>query len=260
MQKTYSSHTIVRQDADPSSEASDNHPGAGEPSQKRRFPGSINLNKLVAVEQSSDGLLSRIIDGTLPALTLLVLTLMVDLLIYPIQASAKIEGLFIYFFVILALGIYSLDRSTAARNNETSRALWGMAGGLFLWHAVWMIQLFANFDFESPGLILILLIVTLVGLTLWRPVLPLGAKFFLLSFLMSWYSRIFVIQLLGLSAFGLIPAGTFYLTGFLALVAALICIGYLIYKAEFRVQRYWVALVLWQVSLIGLSVTMGALF
>lgn len=260
MQKTYSSNAIVRQDADLSSDSSDNHPGAGEPSRKRHFLGLINLKKLLTGEQSPDGISSRIIDGTLPALTLLALTLMIDLLIYPIQASAHIEGLFIYFFVILALGIYSLDRSTAARNNETSRALWGMAAGLFLWHAIWMIQLFANFDFESPGPLLILLIVTMVGLTLWRPVLPLGVKFFLLSFLMSWYSRILVIQILGLSASGLIPAGIFYLTGFLALVVALLCFGYLIYKAEFRVQRYWAALVLWQVSLIGLSVILGALF
>lgn len=102
MQKTYSSHPIVRQDADLSSDASDNLPGAGEPSRKRHFLGLMNLSKLLTGEQSPDGISSRIIDGTLPALTLLVLTLMIDLLIYPIQASAHTEGLFIYFFVILA--------------------------------------------------------------------------------------------------------------------------------------------------------------
>lgn len=87
-----------------------------------------------------------------------------------------------------------------------------------------------------------------------------GVKFFLLSFLASWYSRIFVIEILNLSAGGMIPPGVFYLLGFLALVSLLVCIAYLAYKAEFKIQRFWIALVMWQVSLIGLSVGIGALF
>lgn len=259
MHKTYTSQNIYQQDAQ----------GATGPAQGGALEGKKNRRKwfqLPAVktpltgEAASDGMSARVIDGVMPALVLLALTLALDLLIYPIKAVARTEGLFIYFFVVLAAGLYSLDRCTLTRKSTSDRALWGMAAGLFLWHAFWMVQLFAVFDLESPGQILFLILVTMVGLTLWRPVLPQGVKFFLLSFLASWYSRIFVIEILNLSAGGLIPPGVFYLLGFLALVSLLVCIGYLAYKAEFKIQRFWIALVMWQVSLIGLSVGIGALF
>lgn len=259
MQKTYSSSHMYSQDAP---QTSDLQAGGQSIEEKSGGRGSRGLNlpvNLLLKVKVPDKITSAVIDGTLPALTLLSLTLMIDLLIYPIQAAARVEGLFVYFFIILALGIYSLDRCTAPRKSEPTRALWGMAAGLFLWHAIWLIQLFADFDFETPGPLLILLVVTMVGLTLWRPVLPLGVKFFLLAFLASWYNRILVIQILDLSASGMVPPGIFYLVGFLALVIALVCIGYLVHKAEFQIQRYWAALVLWQVSLIGLSVAFGAL-
>lgn len=259
MQKTYSPKQIYSQDTPQKSDLRDSGQNSVE---KTKGRGSNWLNHPVRLAQKvevPEKITCAVIDGTLPALTLLSLTLMIDLLIYPIQAAARVEGLFVYFFVILALGIYSLDRCTAPRKSEPTRALWGMAAGLFLWHAIWLIQLFADFDFETPGPLLILLVVTMVGLTLWRPVLPLGVKFFLLAFLASWYNRILVIQILDLSASGMVPPGIFYLVGFLALVIALVCIGYLVHKAEFQIQRYWAALVLWQVSLIGLSVAFGVL-
>lgn len=259
MQKPYSSTQMYTQDTTQNTDHWVGGQSSVEKSRGRVFHW-LNLPvRLLLQVKVPDKLASAVIDGTLPALTLLSLTLMIDLLIYPIQAAARVEGLFVYFFVILALGIYSLDRCTAPRKSEPTRALWGMAAGLFLWHAIWLIQLFADFDFETPGPLLILLVVTMVGLTLWRPVLPLGVKFFLLAFLASWYNRILVIQILDLSASGLVSPGVFYLVGFLALVIALVCIGYLVHKAEFQIHRYWAALVLWQVSLIGLSVAFGAL-
>lgn len=259
MQKTYTSQPIYHQDAQASVDLTQKGQIELKPSRWKRFRLPAFRTPLAA-KAAPVGLSSRIIDGTIPALVLLALTLTLDLLIYPIQAVARTEGLFIYFFVVLAAGLYSLDRCTATRKNTSDRALWGMAAGLFLWHAFWMTQLFADFNMESPGPILILILVTMVGLTLWRPVLPLGVKFFLLSFLASWYNRIFVIEILNLSTRGLIPPGFFYLMGFLALVGLLFCIGYLAYKAEFQIQRFWIALVMWQVGLIGLSFAIGALF
>ncbi len=259
MQKTYNSQPIYQQGAQSSASQT---PGRA-PGQKKTGHRLFRLPALktpLGGEAAPAGMSARVIDGAMPALVLLTLTLALDLLIYPIKAVARTEGLFIYFFVVLAAGLYSLDRCTLARKSTADQALWGMAAGLFLWHAFWMVQLFADFSLESPGQILILILVTMVGLTLWRPVLPQGVKFFLLSFLASWYSRIFVIEILNLSAKRLIHPGVFYLLGFLALVSLLVCIGYLVYKAEFKIQRLWISLVMWQVSLIGLSVGIGALF
>lgn len=260
MHKTYTSPQIFHQDVQESTGQTPAGQTTGKKPRWKVFQYLPNLRTPLAGKAATEGLSSKIIEGVLPALTLLALTLMLDLLIYPIRTVARTEGLFIFFFIVLALGLYSLDRSTAGRSETASRALWGMAAGLFLWHAFWMTQLFADFAMESPGPILILILVTMVGLTLWRPVLPLGVKFFLLSFLASWYSRIFVIEILNLSSRGLIPPGLFYLIGFLALVGLLFCIGYLVYRAEFKIQRYWISLVMWQVTLIGLSVAIGALF
>lgn len=260
MQKTYTSQPSYHQDAQETIDLTLAGQTKAEKSRRRDVRRFLKINSPLARRAIPEGLSTRVIEGTLPALTLLALTLMLDLLIYPIRAVAMTEGLFVYFFIILAVGLYSLDRSTTARLAIGPRALWGMAAGLFLWHAFWMTQLFANFKMESPGPVLILILVTMVGLTLWRPVLPLGVKFFLLSFLASWYSRIFVIEILRLSSSGLVAAGLYYLIGFLALVGLLVCLGILIYKAELKITRFWVALVMWQITLVGLSVVIGALF
>lgn len=199
---------------------------------------------------------SRLTDGLVPAVLLLALTMMMDMLIYPIQATAKREGLLIYLILVLAMGVFALEKSTQSRAAEIGRAISGMVAGQFFWHAFWIILLLGGVELNPQGTILILTLITLLGLTLWRPVLPLGVKFFLVSFLASWVNRFFInhsiIQSTGADLF----TWLFYAAGFLALAGVVFGIAYLIFRAEFRVQRLWAALGIWQSALVMLIVAL----
>jgi hypothetical protein len=199
---------------------------------------------------------ARLSDGLVPAVLLLVLTMMMDMLIYPIQAVANREGLLIYLILVLAMGVFALEKSTHPRGTEIGRAISGMVAGQFFWHSLWIIQLLGGIDLNPEGTILILVLITLLGLTLWRPVLPLGVKFFLISFMASWINRFFVNHSITQSAGIDFYNGLFYATGFLALAGVVFGIAYLIFRAEFKVQRLWAALGIWQSALVTLIVAL----
>ena len=199
---------------------------------------------------------SRLTDGLVPAVLLLALTMMMDMLIYHIQATANREGLLIYLILILAMGVFALEKSTQSRAAEIGRAISGMVAGQFFWHAFWIILLLGGVELNPQGTILILVLISLLGLTLWRPVLPLGVKFFLVSFLASWVNRFFINHSITQSAGADLFTGLFYATGFLALAGVVFGIAYLIFRAEFKVQRLWAALGIWQSALVMLIVAL----
>lgn len=199
-------------------------------------------------------LTARISDGLVPALLLLALTLMMDMLIQPIQSAANREGLLIYLTLVLALGVFALERSTHSSGTQVSHAISGMVAGQFFWHSLYIIQLLGGIKLDPQGTLMVLVLVALVGSTLWKPVLPLGVKFFLLTFLASWVNRFFinhsVVQSSGLDLY----TGLFYASGFFALVGLVFAIAYLAFRAEFKVQRLWAALGIWQAALVCIIV------
>lgn len=203
---------------------------------------------------------SHLADGLVPALLLLALTMMMDMLIYPIQVTASREGLLIYLILILAMGVFALEKSTQSSAAEIGRAISGMVAGQFFWHAFWIIQLLGGIELNPQGTILVLVLISLLGLTLWRPVLPLGVKFFLVSFLASWVNRFFINHSIIQSTGADVYTWLFYATGFLALAGVVFGIVYLIYKAEFKVQRLWAALGIWQSALVMLIVALKVFF
>ena len=255
MNRVYSSSTTLSQDR---IELTNGLAPAHSVDSTRRRGLSLRRNKPEhrPISPKVDG---KILEGIVPALALLILTVMMDLLIYPIQVAFHNNGLLVFFIVSLALGVFMLERSTRFSIDEGTRALSGMLAGLFFWHALWMVQLFASIDFASAGAVMILIIITLIGIPLWRPIFPLGVKFFLVSFLASWVNRAMVIYLQHTAENGLATFGLYYLAGFLAVVSVLICFGYLIFRAEFRIHRLWTALILWQTSMLSLSIILGVL-
>jgi len=199
-------------------------------------------------------LTTRLSDGLIPALLLLALTLMMDMLIQPIHTTANREGLLIYLSLVLAMGVFALEKSTHSRGTESARAIAGMVAGQFFWHSLYIIQLLGGINLDAQGTLLILVLITLVGTTLWKPVLPLGVKFFLMTFMASWVNRFFINHSVEQSAGIDLYAGLFYATGFFALVGLVFAIAYLILRAEFKVQRLWAALGIWQAALVTLIV------
>ncbi len=251
MQKPFSPHTALHQDTleTASSLTVDTVPPKVLP-RPQRAARPLDLRHL----RLPKDLTTRLSDGLVPALLLMALTLMMDMLIQPIQSTTNREGLLIYLTLVLALGVFALEKSTHFSGTESSHAISGMVAGQFFWHSLYIIQLLGGLKFDTQGTLLILVLVTLVGSTLWKPVLPLGVKFFLLTFMASWVNRFFinhsVLQSSGIDLY----TGLFYASGFFALVGLVFAIIYLIFRAEFKVQRLWAALGIWQAALVTIIV------
>lgn len=253
MQKIYSSNPLFHQDTF-------NKPSSGMVEKRIRHTWAEVFHFPQSMRNIPEGASKRVIEGIVPALFLIALTLVMDLMIYPIQALARSEGLLIYFFISVILGVIALDRSTVNSKSEVSRAVSGMVAGQFFWHSLILIQMVTGINLGSVASIMILILVTWLGFTLWRPVLPLGVKFFFLSLLTSWFLRILLVQILAQAHLGTSSAALYYFTGFLAAAGLLISVCYLIFRASYKIQRFWAALALWQVGLIGLSVAFGILY
>lgn len=235
---------------------------AGQSVERRRTESAFTRRKISSVShaiQIPADAVSRLRDGMVPALLLMAVTLMMDMLIFPIQAAANNQGLLMYLILTLALGVFALEKTTSQRGDETSRAISGMVAGQFFWHALWMIHLIGAIDLNPQATILIMVLITLVVLTLWRPVLPLGVKFFIISFLASWVNRFFLNYSVSRSAADLFTI-LFYASGFLAIAGVIFGTAYLVLRAEFKVQRLWAALGIWQAALMALIVGMKVLW
>jgi len=253
MQKTQTTNTFFHQKPFGST-----HPAAVENQTSQTW--SDVLHNPLSLRKIPTGASKRVIEGVVPALLLIALTLVMDLMIYPIQASARNEGLLIYFFITVILGVIALDRSTVSSRDEVFRAVSGMIAAQFFWHSLLLIQIFTNINLGSIASIMILVLITWLGFTLWRPVLPLGVKFFFLAFLTSWFTRILLVQILVQARLGTTSAPLYYFIGFLAAAGLLFGVCYLIFRASYKIYRIWTALGLWQIGLIGLSIAFGILY
>ena len=117
---------------------------------------------------------SKLIDGLLAALLLLLLTVVVDILVRPINQQFGIPGLLVYSLAVLALSVFTLDRSLNTRLPETTRGWYGLAGGMLAWAVAVFSSKMALLDVLGDSNILIFILLALIVATLWRRVLPIG--------------------------------------------------------------------------------------
>jgi hypothetical protein len=197
---------------------------------------------------------SKLYDGILPALVMILLTLSFNLLFMPVQIVFGTPGLLIYTLVILAGGVYSLGKSVQMRFDEITRAWYGVISGLLLWFAVntsgRLGESFVSIEVEAVMLLLAVLVIT----TLWKTVFPLGLRFLALVFLVEWTLRFW----LGIHAF-LAESFEFFrwsyfLTGFISLSGLIFFLMWMFLKAESRVHHLWAAVGIWFCTLMVMIV------
>ncbi len=187
---------------------------------------------------------SKIIDGVLPAVVLLIMLLFLNILVPPVQMLGGQPGLLLYALVLLAAAAVFLERSTMPDDTGLRRAAWGMAAGLFLWNVIRLSnEMSPLFSTNAGNLILMALLV--VFATLWRRVFPLGVRFFAVALLANWCSAALVYQM-QLAAqqslfFSLIEQFSKNLAGAASLMVLVWIFGY----SQNRIQRLWAALWLW---------------
>jgi len=197
---------------------------------------------------------SKLYDGILPALVMILLTLLFNLLFIPVKIVFGTPGLLIYTLIILAGGVYTLGKCVQLRFDEITRAWYGVISGLLLWFAVNTSGRLGEITVSMEVEAMILLLAVLVVTTLWKTVFPLGLRFLAFVFLVDWTLRFW----LGIHAF-LAESFEFfqwsyYLTGFISLSGLIFFLMWMFLKAESRVHHLWAAVGIWFCTLMVMIV------
>lgn len=197
---------------------------------------------------------SKLRDGLLPALVMLLLVVVPSLLMLPVQNRLGRPGLLVYMLVLLTMGVILLERALHDDRPIIRRAWYGLAGGVLTWMAAEVTDRLSGAGLISLNAVPFFLIIGLVAAILWRKVLPLPARWFILVFFLNWASRLIVSgeQLV----VGLFPKAQFLypLTIGIGIVVAMIWLFAIIWRSRDRLQRIRAAIGLWIAVLLILEV------
>ena len=184
---------------------------------------------------------SKIIDGLLSAVIMMVV--MYPLII--LLRSMKEWGTTSYWFAVLTFllaGIWMLYRATQEKLSEIGRAWYGIIGALFAWTTTELSHELGMIDIENFDILIVLAVLTGFLTVMWK-YFPVGARFWIMMFMMNWVGHVYIHvgeELLGTNtkmlftasaaAYGLLLIGSIY---------------WIFARSSTRVQRLWAALWIW---------------
>jgi hypothetical protein len=203
---------------------------------------------------------SKLTDGVLTAALMILVWLTVALVTRPISLVLGKPGLLIFGLALLAAAMYSLQQALVPGRQDIIRAWYGIAGGFLAWSVAEVSSYLGVPILPSlAGMLLLIMVVMIVGL-LWRSVLPLGARFFSLVFLLNWTTYVLMRIQEVLAGFSPIFQLIYRATGYLAIFAIFLVLGWLLFQSRRRLQRVSAALAIWFLFTIALYVFSGSLF
>lgn len=196
---------------------------------------------------------SKLQDGIMAAVLPVLILLVCGLLSTLLNGLFGRIGLLIFSLGVLALSIFFLEHSLLNRVEEPRRLFYSVVGGTLAWVVTEVGILLGSFGLTGEaGLVLWLLLAMVTG-TLWRRGMPLGGRYFALTFLLQWLLRLVVasfrtlMQWVGYETFGLVLLA-FSIGGVLYLL-------YWIFRRSYtRLQRLRVSMALWLLITAGLYI------
>ncbi|HEX9018973.1 MAG TPA: hypothetical protein VF806_07285 [Anaerolineaceae bacterium] len=188
---------------------------------------------------------SKLTDGVLAVIVLVLLWVMVALVVQPIRVMFGLPGLLIYVLGLLATAMFALQQSISASHSETTRIWYGIVGGFLAWSVADVttylgIPLMPNIS----GVILLIMVALIVAL-LWRNILPNGVRFFSLTLLLNWTERVILSLQDWLAGISPVFTLSFRVAGVLAGFFALMLFAWILFRTRRRVQRVVGALMVW---------------
>ncbi len=203
---------------------------------------------------------SKLIDGLLTSAILILIWLTIALSIHPISIIFGPPGLLIYVLGLLAVAMYALQHALAPGRSITARAWFGITGGFLAWSVVEVSSyLGVPIMPHLAGLVLLIMVALIVGL-LWRAVLPVGVRFFSLTFLLNWTEHVMMRIQETLAGFSPIFKLTYRATGYLALIVAVLALAWILFQSRRRIDRISAALAVWFLVSLAIYVFRGSLF
>jgi hypothetical protein len=187
-------------------------------------------------------LYSKILDGLLPAVVLYLLLMLVLFSLAPIRVMFGGPGLLVYVLGLLAVAMYSLQRALSLGLSESTRAWYGIAAGVLAWAVVLISGLLEPVADLGPRGLVLLILVALVGALLWRQNLPLGGRFFWITFCANWSGSLFLFYFEIVSTWNPFLTLLFRLTGYAAAVGSGFLLAWMMLYSQRRIQRIWASL------------------
>jgi hypothetical protein len=215
---------------------------------------SLDANRLLYADWWS-----KLTDGILAATLLYLTSILIALLMRPIELLYGASGLLVYTLIMLAISMYFLQQSISVRHADINRAWYGIAGGFFTW-MVAEINTHIGIPMPIPVGLVPLIMVSLIVALLWRNHLPVGARFFSLTFLINWAGFLLVSIQERLAALSPIFILLYWGTGVLAVIAFVVVILWILFRSQRRIERAGGALVLWFLINIALYVFRGSVY
>ena len=204
---------------------------------------------------------SKLLDGLLAPLVLVLLSILLALIIQPVEIVFSRPGLLVYSVILLAAAVVSLERCSVLRYPDTTRAWWGMLGGILTWTVIETSNMISSNSLVTETGVLSMMLVGLVTGVLWKRVLPLGVKFYAVTLLGAWASH------LGLIGFQFIvkmnaDPGANNANPILAISIAgiiVIILAWTFFQSKNHLQRLWVSLALWLCAMLIIFIFRGAI-
>jgi hypothetical protein len=203
---------------------------------------------------------SKLLDGLLPALVLYLLLMLVVFGLAPIVRLFGGPGLFLYMVGLLGIAMFSLQHALLLRLPETTRAWYGMAGGVLAWAVTEISGLLAGGKEatlrEMIGLIMAWLVIAL----LWRGNLSLGARFFVTAYLTNWSGSVLLSTLQTIASWNPVLELFFRSLGVISAAGSLLLLIWMFFRSERRIQRIWASLFIVLLGAGAVFVFQGKLF
>ena len=180
---------------------------------------------------------SKISDGFGTAFFILVLYLSTRF-VYPlVETTFGKPGAFIYILILLAAGIFMLARALLTGRQEAQLADAGLTAGVLLWQVTQFSNLLGSSGLFRPGGWLFWLMAVLITTVLWRKVLPIGLRFFMLVFLLFWAGLLYTSTLALITAWPPVFIAIFHAVRAAALAGVLVFLWWIVYRTSNVVER-----------------------
>ncbi len=204
---------------------------------------------------------SKLLDGLLAPLVMVLLSILLALIVQPVQIVFSRPGLLVYTVILLAAAVVSLERCVVLRYPDTTRAWWGMVGGLLTWTVIENANLIsANSVVSETGVLSMMLVGLVVGV-LWKKVLPLGVKFYAVTLIGAWASYLALIGFRFLVNVNSDPGASnaFTILGLSIAGVSVLIIAWTFFQSKNRMQRLWVTLALWLCAMLMIYIFRGSI-
>lgn len=197
---------------------------------------------------------SKLRDGLLPAIVLVLLVAVPSLLILPIQNQFDRPGLLVYMLLLVAVGVMLLAAALHEEHSLMRRAWYGLAGGVVIWMATEVSDRLSGTGLTSLNAVPYFLIIGLIIAILWRRVLPLPVRWFALVFFLNWVTRFLVAGEQFLVDYFQLPKLAYLTTAGVGLLGVLASLYFIFWRSREGLQRMRLAVWLWVSMLVVLEI------